>query len=234
MQRTSCFFLALFLIPSHTHTHTHSAVGSPGDCVVYCEPAYWCSVNYFEMKNHVGNVFYATKPFLIVDGFTSPNSLERFSLGVFTNVHQDSTIERVRQHIGKGIQLMYVGGEVFVESLCNYNVFIHSPIANLIRGDHPAQVYKAEPGSCTKVFNLMIFAQCLKESIPRGFMDVFKLTNMCSIRLSFIKGWGAEYQRKTISTTPCWIEIHLSGALQWLDKVLIQMQAPTEGMRSNT
>lgn len=36
-------------------------------------------------------------------------------------------------------------------------------------------------------------------------IGVDDLRRLCILRLSFVKGWGPDYPRKTIKETPCWI-----------------------------
>lgn len=43
---------------------------------------------------------------------------------------------------------------------------------------------------------------------------------LCMLRLSFVKGWGPDYHRKSIKETPCWIEIQLHRALQLADELM--------------
>lgn len=91
--------------PNHPNTHEE---------ISYSEPEFWCKICYYELNTRVGEAFQSGNSHVIVDGFTDPcNNPSRFCLGLLSNVNRNSTIENTRRHIGRGLHIYYVGGEVY-------------------------------------------------------------------------------------------------------------------------
>lgn len=190
----------------------------------YIEPSFWCTISYYELDKHVGESFHGSQSSITVDGFVDPSSPERFCLGLLTNVNRTYESQQCRKLIGRGVRLYYIGGEVYAECLSDHPIFIQSPICNTLQGWHPASVCRLEPGSTLKIFNNQEFANLLSKTVPKGYNEVFQLGRMCTIRLSFAKGWGKDYRRQAVTCVPCWIEIRLNGPFQWLDRIWPQME----------
>ncbi|XP_019849198.1 PREDICTED: mothers against decapentaplegic homolog 3-like isoform X2 [Amphimedon queenslandica] len=213
-------------------------IGSPAQSdyhpITYTEPAYWCSISYHELGTKVGETFQAIRPSIIVDGGTDPGTTDRFCLGKMCNVNRDNITIQARKHIGQGIKLMYIGGEVHLECLGKNAVFVQAPNANLRNRWESATVVKVPQGCLLDLFNSQDFAKRLADAVHLGYEAVTQLQKQCTIRMSFIKGWGADYRRSQITSTPCWIEVNIHGPMQWLDKVQTHMGGPNGIIHSDT
>lgn len=211
--------------------------------VTYSEPAFWCSIAYYELNQRVGETFHASQPSLTVDGFTDPSNSERFCLGLLSNVNRNATVEITRRHIGGPAALQRraaapAGTELqpcvlqVAGSGCTTSVGRSLPSASATApslsrvptatsataGTQPPSARSPQvrsevtpppqtlrlglkpfpslcpPGCNLKIFNNQEFAALLAQSVNQGFEAVYQLTRMCTIRMSFVKGWGAEYR----------------------------------------
>ncbi|KAJ6220528.1 hypothetical protein RDWZM_006340 [Blomia tropicalis] len=186
---------------------------------------------------------------VIIDGYVDPSGGNRFCLGALSNVHRAEQSERARLHIGKGVKLDLRGeGDVYLNCQSDHSVFLQSYYLDREAGRAPGDaIHKIYPQAYIKVFDLK---QCHRQmqqqandahnnakaraaavagvqgTTPIAFspsvsgIGVDDLRRLCILRLSFVKGWGPDYPRKTIKETPCWIEININRALQLLDEVL--------------
>ncbi|KAI6227599.1 Mothers against decapentaplegic-like protein [Aphelenchoides fujianensis] len=202
--------------------------------VPYTPCKYWATISYYELNTRIGEQVRVSANTIHIDGFTDPNSQDKISLGLFSNVNRNTTIENTRRHIGRGVKLTYVPyqGTLYAECLSDSAIFIQSRNCNYMHNFHPTTVCKINHGYSLKIFDTGKFGELLSNCINMGFNSSYELTKMTIIRMSFVKGWGAEYQRQDVTSTPCWIEIHLHAPLIWLDRALATLGPATDPISS--
>eukprot|EP00118_Oscarella_pearsei_P007490 m.36996 g.36996 ORF g.36996 m.36996 type:complete len:532 (+) comp32309_c0_seq9:20-1615(+) len=127
-------------------------------------PEYWCSIGYYELDSQVGETFKVPTTIMTVavDGYTDPSGGGRFCLGQLSNVHRAEQIERVRLHIGRGIQLdSRSNGDVWLRCLSEHSVYVQSYYLDQEAGRAPGDaVHKIYPNAYIKVFDLF---QCYSQ-----------------------------------------------------------------------
>lgn len=193
----------------------------------------WATIAYFESLHRVGDMFRCHSYSSTIDGFTNPGQNQlRFSLGALSNVNRDLVTGHILSCIGKGARLTYHRGDVFIQCLSNFPLFIECKCYSVARGYRIGTVYKIPPGISLKVFALQDFTDQLAQAVDRDFDAVYDLIKLCTLRMSFVKGWGVDYKRQDVTGTPCWIEIHLNGPLEWVDRVLAEMGSTERAVSS--
>jgi len=192
--------------------------------VQYEEMETWCTIHYYELNSKQGQPFEGKNTTVKVDGSeqqTLPGA--RLCLGSIENSLRTNESKMARKQVHEGVELRYEGGRIQLRNTSPTSIFVQSTNMNQTHQLRHQTVIKIPSGHQAIIFNNTDFAKYLRQSVELGYEPVYKLKNFCVIRLSFVKGWGADYRRAHITSAPCWIEIHLNSPLQWLDRVLREM-----------
>ncbi|EGT32788.1 hypothetical protein CAEBREN_18960 [Caenorhabditis brenneri] len=227
--------------PSELGELVRNAANANIECVPYKEDPNWLRIAYYEETEKIGPTEQFCSHHCLIDGFSSssekldPGSKKsRFSIGFYTNPNRSEATKDVRAHIGKGIRLFLLAGEVYVENLGAIPVFVQSISANMKNGFSPNTVTKLMNGGSMKVFDMKQFSDKLSQAAKRRYVDVHCLSRLCTIRLSFSKGWGEQYSRTSVLRAPVWFQVHLNNPMEWIDNVLNCMGAPPRVCSSRT
>lgn len=123
---------------------------------------HWATISYYELNTRVGEQVKVSSPTVQIDGFTDPtNNPGKISLGLFSNVNRNATIENTRRHIGKGVRLTYVPyqGTLYAECQSESAIFVQSRNCNYLNGFHSTTVCKITNGFSLKIFDSAKFGE---------------------------------------------------------------------------
>jgi len=227
------------IFPKPEDVSVNSAVKLPESA----EPIFWCHIYYYELNGRVGEVYKSEcrpdRQEVFVDGFCAPSDNTRFCLGVIGNVNRNPVVASVRKSIGKGMRLYQEDEDIYLECLSESAIFVQSPLNASRNGDHLATVYRLQANEMSKSSSICIFSrshfdELMAHARTQGYNAVYALQTMCNVRVSFVKGWGREYRRQTITSTPCWVEVQFPRPLQSLDKMLAVLGDPNDEIHSFT
>uniref|UniRef100_A0A914HU07 MH2 domain-containing protein n=1 Tax=Globodera rostochiensis TaxID=31243 RepID=A0A914HU07_GLORO len=148
----------------------------------------------------------------------------RICLGFLSNVNRNATIENTRRHIGMGIRMACSANSVLLTNQSEAAVFVQSRNANFKYSLQPTAVCRVPPGATMLIFDYLLFAGMLEKAREDGYQHVYEIVKMCFVRLSFIKGWGADYPRQVSQSLLLLSTLHQPMA--WIDAALAQMDPP--------
>ena len=101
-----------------------------------------------------------------------------------------------------------------IRNKSSQSVYIQSASQNLSEGKEQGYIKKLRAGYSTTVFSFKFFAEQLQNAVKQGndvdhfvfsniplgvFEDVSRVKNLCTFRVSFVKGWGPGYIRPEIT-----------------------------------
>uniref|UniRef100_A0A0N4Z6K3 MH2 domain-containing protein n=1 Tax=Parastrongyloides trichosuri TaxID=131310 RepID=A0A0N4Z6K3_PARTI len=211
------------IIPSNNDIEKNMYIRNMNLNELHFEDESWVHLKYWEFQSRTGATFCGKEDRIIVDGFCDKGDNNRFSLGSLTSPERNVAISKVLCQIGGGCHIIKVGDNVKIESKCKSPIFIQCPMQGVISGTDPSCVYRLSPGTDLTIYDNNLFNNMLMKTKNDGNIGLINLQQYYQTRISFIKGWGENYRRKSITDSPCWLEILILKPMMMIDNLMMEM-----------
>ncbi|GMT27717.1 hypothetical protein PFISCL1PPCAC_19014, partial [Pristionchus fissidentatus] len=144
----------------------------------------------------------------------------RMSLGSFDRVDRDKKTADILKQIGSTMQIRYKnGGFIVLASDSEPPLFIQSAMYNAIMGDELDTVVRITKGHEMIIYDEQFFNLILQQAFEYGEKVLYEIKELLITRVSFSKGWGEAYDRKSILGCNVWVEINLPNPMKKIDSV---------------
>ncbi|CAG5099434.1 Oidioi.mRNA.OKI2018_I69.XSR.g16524.t1.cds [Oikopleura dioica] len=193
----------------------------------------WSTIQFYERDVEIGEAFCARERSVLVSGIKPGGSCCQKNFYISELPNRSLSLRSMLVN-SLNIEFNYYGGKVFITNHSPFSIYTQGWVTNEIMNKHKATVVEigANVGP-VYVFCLEIYADLLNrttermtsaihatglEEIARCTMELNKMYHRCVIRIS-LQPYGEKYERNYIKETDHWIELKLSTAQIWLNKV---------------
>ncbi|XP_037091723.1 mothers against decapentaplegic homolog 6-like isoform X2 [Pollicipes pollicipes] len=167
----------------------------------------WCRLFYFERRRRVGQLggWAARGPVQHVFYSLPHGDGLALEAVVDQNPRPEPDVRQTRALIGAGLTLSLEPGGVWLYNRSRRPLFVSSPTLDPPRGSPAEAVHKLLPG-----FSVLVFAWAGDERRRRPPDARDGPRDPHSVTVSFAKGWGPKYTRRSPTECPCWLELCFS------------------------
>ncbi|XP_063960689.1 myosin-IIIb-like [Lytechinus pictus] len=175
-------------------------------------PEAWCKVFFMEKRCRLSE-YQIKSPAMIIDGYAYQHP-GRLGFGALANPLRDPETKKVREHIGKGVQLEIDSeGNVWATRLGKNEVFVKGcfePENHCISAEVVKNMGRLPQNQAMKVFDIVEYKAQLAIEAKKGDgqIDHHRLKKLSIVSLSFVKDKVEDFN------TPCWISLVVLPAIR--------------------
>jgi hypothetical protein len=117
----------------------------------------WIRIMYHEYSEKVGETYKSSSTEISITGFCDASNNLKLNLGSIAKPNRNQAIRYVRENIREGVKFYNRNGDVFIDCLSNFPIFVQAPLYAHAMGQHLATVYRVTPGCSMQIFSARKF-----------------------------------------------------------------------------